>query len=70
MRDLIVSIIACGLPALFVLAAAKGADAAELLVGGATISITPDKPVALAGQFHTRIGRTVETPVTATALAL
>ena len=44
--------------------------AAELRVGGATTSITPDRPVALAGQMHTRIAREVESPVTATALAL
>src|SRR5690554_5956545 len=44
--------------------------ALPLLVGGASISITPDKPVALAGQFHTRIGRNVDSPCTATALAL
>ena len=31
--------------------------AAELHVGGATVSITPDRPVALAGQMHTRIAR-------------
>ncbi len=34
--------------------------AAELYVGGATVSITPDRPVALAGQMHTRIARNVE----------
>lgn len=45
-------------------------DAAELRVGGATVSITPDRPVALAGQMHTRIARKVESPVMATALAL
>ncbi len=44
--------------------------AAELHIGGATVSITPDAPVALSGQMHTRIARTVESPVTATALAL
>ena len=44
--------------------------AAELHVGGATVSITPDRPVALAGQMHTRIARDVESPVTATVLAL
>jgi hypothetical protein len=44
--------------------------AAELFVGGSTVSITPDLPVSLAGQMHTRIAREVETPVTATALAL
>ena len=51
-------------------ATAKGADAAELLVGTATTSITPDKPVPLSGQFHMRIARSVDNPVTATALAL
>jgi hypothetical protein len=45
-------------------------QAGELHIGGATISITPDRPVALAGQMHTRIARHVESPVTATALAL
>jgi hypothetical protein len=44
--------------------------ASELHVGGANVSIMPDRPVALAGQMHTRIARTVESPVTATALAL
>ena len=44
--------------------------AAELHVGGATVGITPDRPVALAGQLHTRVARAVESPVTATALAL
>ena len=69
-RDPIIPLVACAVPVLLLLAASNGARAAELLVGGATTSITPDKPVALAGQFHTRIARTVETPVTATALAL
>jgi hypothetical protein len=44
--------------------------AAELLVGWASVSITPDRPVALAGQMHTRVSRSVHDPVTATALAL
>ena len=44
--------------------------AAELHIGGATVSITPGAPVALSGQMHTRIARSVESPVTATALAL
>src|SRR5215472_7484104 len=44
--------------------------ASELHVGGASVSITPDRPVALSGQMHTRIARTVESPVMATALAL
>lgn len=44
--------------------------AAELLVGSATTSITPQKPVGLSGQIEMRIANNVETPVTATALAL
>lgn len=46
------------------------ATAAELHVGSDMISITPDEPVALSGQMRTRIAREVESPVTATALAL
>ncbi|MCX8038597.1 MAG: hypothetical protein N3D11_16395 [Candidatus Sumerlaeia bacterium] len=60
------------LPRLFfclVLAAMNGA-ASELRIGAATISITPDKPIALAGQFHTRISRGVDNPITATAVAI
>jgi hypothetical protein len=44
--------------------------AAELQVGGATLSITPAGPVALSGQMHTRIAREVRSPVMATALAM
>jgi hypothetical protein len=44
--------------------------AAELLVGSQSISITPDQPVPLSGQMRTRIAREVESPVTATALAM
>ncbi|MCX7426867.1 MAG: hypothetical protein NTW96_14720 [Planctomycetia bacterium] len=47
-----------------------GAAASELLVGASTISITPDRPVNLTGQFHARIARSVESPCTATAVAL
>ncbi len=45
-------------------------QAAELLVGAAGTSITPDQPVALSGQFHTRVAKTVESPVTANVLVL
>lgn len=41
-----------------------------LFVGCATIDITPSKPIALAGQFNTRISRSVENPITATAVAI
>ena len=44
--------------------------AAELWIGGATVDITPDKPVALSGLRNLRISKKVETPLTATALAL
>jgi hypothetical protein len=45
-------------------------QSAELHMGGATVNITPDRPVALAGQMHTRIARDVESAVMATVLAL
>jgi len=44
--------------------------AAELHIGAYSISITPDKPVALWGQMNTRISNGIESPVTATVLAL
>jgi hypothetical protein len=57
--------------ALFLVAAAQvECRAAELHVGGASVSITPDAPVALAGQMHTRVAKQVASPVTATALAI
>jgi lysophospholipase L1-like esterase len=56
--------------ALLVAVAVPDSYAGKLHIGGATVSITPDRPIALAGQMHTRIAREVESPVTATALAL
>jgi len=44
--------------------------ARELLVGTASTDITPAGPVALWGQFHLRISRAVETPLTASVIAL
>ncbi|MFI5457494.1 MAG: hypothetical protein ACHRXM_18785 [Isosphaerales bacterium] len=58
------------LSAICYLLSATPAHAAEIFVGGATVSITPERPVALSGQMHTRISRAVESPVTATALVL
>lgn len=49
---------------------AQPLSAADLYVGGASISITPKLPVALTGQMRTRIAKSVESKVTATALAL
>ena len=42
----------------------------NLLVGFAEISLTPDQRVGLSGQFAPRISESVETPVTATAMAV
>jgi len=50
--------------------AGSAATAAELHVGAATADITPEGPVAVSGQFHLRIARKVETPITANAIAL
>jgi len=44
--------------------------AAELLVGTASTDITPSEPVAVSGQFHLRVARKVESPVTANVIAL
>lgn len=41
-----------------------------LLIGTATADLTPTGPVALQGQFHLRIAREVETPLTANVVAL
>jgi hypothetical protein len=57
--------------ALLVLAAiCKPLSGSELLAGWAQVNITPDRPVPLAGQFYTRVSKSVHDPVTATALAL
>jgi len=44
--------------------------AAELHVGAASADITPTEPVAVSGQFHLRIARKAETPITANVIAL
>lgn len=43
---------------------------AVIRVGWAERDITPDRPVALAGQFHKRISQGVAAPLSVTALAL
>jgi len=48
----------------------QGGLAAELLVGTAEADITAAGPVAVSGQFHLRIAKTVETPITANVIAL
>jgi len=58
------------LMALVLILAAGRTHAASLYAGASTISITPDKPVALDGQLSTRISQGVESELTAAALAL
>jgi len=64
-----------GLTALFLISAEavlkpQPASGGELRIGSATISITPEQPIALWGQMHTRVSTGVESPVMATVLAL
>jgi hypothetical protein len=42
----------------------------QLFYGCASESITPEGPVAIGGQYHTRIGGEVHDPLSATALAM
>ena len=53
-----------------ILLSPQGGLAAELLIGTASADITPAEPVAVSGQFHLRIAKTVETPVTVNVIAL
>lgn len=63
-------------PLLFLFVAALAHDSVaapptgQFHVGWAMTSITPEQPVALAGQFHKRISERVESPCMATVLAL
>lgn len=41
-----------------------------ILIGWASVNITPEKPVQMFGQFYERVSEYVRDPVTATALAL
>ena len=45
-------------------------SAAELFVGTAKTSITPDEPVALTGQVRVRVAHEIETPCTASVLVI
>ncbi|MCP4640939.1 MAG: hypothetical protein GY851_10920 [bacterium] len=64
------TVLACCAVVLATLICAGSAQAATLHVGASSVSITPDKPVALCGQMHTRVAREVESEVQANALAL
>lgn len=46
------------------------ATGTPLLIGWASVDLTPEKPVELAGQFHVRVSEGVLDPITCTALAL
>jgi hypothetical protein len=50
--------------------AVHNASTAELRVGAAVVDVTPSRPVALDGQFKTRISEGVASPLLATAVAL
>ena len=58
------------LPAFQIFAQTSENQPYKLYIGWSTKSITPDQPVALAGQFETRISREVKDPITCTALAI
>lgn len=55
---------------LLLLVAADRARTAELRIGWGSTDITPDRPAALSGSFHTRISTSVHDPITATALVI
>ncbi len=56
----------CGLG----IASADAPRNGQLFFGWASESITPDQPVAIGGQYHTRISGQVHDPLTVTALAI
>ena len=53
-----------------VVSSASTVRGSGLYVGTAEANITPDLPVALAGQFHLRIAHTVRTPLVANVIVL
>jgi hypothetical protein len=53
-----------------ILLSPSAGSAAELLVGTAVADITPTEPIAVSGQFHLRIAKKAETPITASVIAL
>jgi hypothetical protein len=54
--------------ALFAAVAVCSAADGRLFVGWSSVDVTPERPVALAGQMHTRISTYVHDPIMATAL--
>lgn len=49
---------------------AEAPRSGQLSYGWATESIVPNRPIAIGGQYHTRISTQVHDPITVTALAL
>ncbi len=49
---------------------AEAPRSGELTFGWATESIVPNRPIAIGGQYHTRISSQVHDPITVTALAI
>ena len=71
LRRLLARRLALGVFVLSVLLlAASFCLAGDLYVGAASVDITPDRPVLLQGQFHTRIATSAATPITANVIAL
>ncbi|MDD4192519.1 MAG: hypothetical protein PHI28_14395 [Mangrovibacterium sp.] len=66
----IVLVVLCFVLLFFNFSFAVNQNPHKLYIGWSTKSITPDKPVALAGQFYTRISTEIMDTVTCTALAL
>lgn len=64
------ALIVCCVFGLLAVFAPVAAYSAVLQVGASTVSITPDKPVALCGQMSTRIAREVQSELLANALAM
>ena len=56
--------------AILLFGTASPSFASDLHIGAATVDITPERPVALAGQMHTRISKQATTPIFVTAIAL
>lgn len=59
-----------GLPFMQVSSGAEPVRVGRLSYGFAQESITPDQPVAIAGQYETRISGVIHDPLTVTALAI
>jgi len=64
------SLLFVGVAVATLLTSACSGWAAQIHVGSSETSITPDRPVALEGQFHLRISDGVDSPIMASAVVL